>query len=118
VESIGSQPNGGLIVTPATFSLRYLDLIISSVLKHRLPAIYWNRTHVVRGGLMSLGPNIMNLHRQSARYVDRVLKGEKPSDLPVQGPTKIELVINLKTASAIDLTIPPSLLSRADEVIE
>jgi putative ABC transport system substrate-binding protein len=118
MELIGSQPNGGLIITAATFSLQHSDLILSSAIQHRLPAIYWNRYHVVRGGLMSFGPNIIDLHRQSASYVDRILKGEKAGDLPVQGPTKIELVINLKTAKAIDLAIPPSLLSRADEVIE
>jgi putative ABC transport system substrate-binding protein len=118
VELIGNQPNGGLIITASSFSLQYSDLIISSAIKRRLPAIYWNRYHVTRGGLMSFGPNIIDLHRQSASYVDRILKGEKAGDLPVQGPTKIELVINLKTAKAIDLTIPPLLLSRADEVIE
>jgi putative ABC transport system substrate-binding protein len=118
MELVGSQPNGGLVITAATFSLQYLDLIISTAIKRRLPAIYWNRYHVVRGGLMSFGPNIIDLHRQSASYVDLILKGAKAGDLPVQGPTKVGLVINLKTAKAIDLAIPPSLLSRADEVIE
>jgi putative ABC transport system substrate-binding protein len=118
VESIAKQPNGGLIITAATFSLQYSELIISSAIKRRLPAIYWNRYHVLRGGLMSFGPNIIDLHRQSASYVDRILRGEKPGDLPVQGPTKVEFVINLKTAKAIDLVVPPLVLSRADEVIE
>jgi putative tryptophan/tyrosine transport system substrate-binding protein len=110
--------NGGLIVTGALRVNVNRDLIIALAARHRLPAVYSDRVLVVRGGLISYGPDRVESHRRAAGYVDRILKGEKPTDLPVQAPTKYELVINLKTAKALDLTIPPSLLARADEVIE
>jgi putative tryptophan/tyrosine transport system substrate-binding protein len=108
--------DGGVIVSSsgrATF-----HQIINLVAEHKLPAIYWDRALVAAGGLVSYGPNFLEQHRRAAGYVDRILKGEKPGDLPVQAPTKYELVINLKTANALGLEVPSSLLARADEVIE
>jgi putative ABC transport system substrate-binding protein len=104
--------------TAATFSNVHRDLIVNFANARKLPAIYWNRFQVAAGGLMSYGPDTADLYRSSATYVDRILKGEKPADLPVQGPTKVELIINAKTAKAIDLIVPAALLARADEVIE
>jgi putative ABC transport system substrate-binding protein len=104
--------------TAATFSNVHRDLIVNLANARKLPAIYWNRFQVAAGGLMSYGPDTADLYRSSATYVDRILKGEKPADLPVQGPTKVELIINAKTAKAIDLIVPAALLARADEVIE
>ena len=99
-------------------SIVHRDLIITLAARHRLPAVYFDHSMVAAGGLISYGPDFVNLFRQAAGYVDRILKGEKPADMPVQAPTKYQLVINLKTAKALGLTVPPSLLARADELIE
>jgi ABC-type uncharacterized transport system substrate-binding protein len=112
------SPNGGLVVTGSAFAVMRRDLIISLAAQHRLPAIYYERLFVVAGGLISYGPDMVDQFRRAAGYVDRILKGEKPADLPVQAPTKYELAINLKTAKALGLEVPPMLLARADEVIE
>ena len=110
--------NGGLIVTASAPAIKHRDLIIALATRHRLPAVYSARFFVTGGGLISYGPDGIEPYRQAAGYVDRILKGEKPGNLPVQGPTKYKLVINLKTAKALGLTVPPTLLARADEVIE
>jgi putative ABC transport system substrate-binding protein len=110
--------NGGLIVTPSAGVSVHHDLIITLAARHKLPAVYSSRDNVTGGGLISYGPNIVDQFRHAAGYVDRILKGEKPADLPVQAPTKLELVINLKTAKALGLTIPMTLQVSADEVIE
>jgi ABC-type uncharacterized transport system substrate-binding protein len=110
--------DGGLIVTAGPGTLIHRDLIISLAARYRLPAVYFERYFAAGGGLISYGPNIIDHFRQAAKYVDRILKGEKPSDLPVQAPAKYELVINLNTAKAFGLTIPDKLLAIADEVIE
>ena len=95
-----------------------VNLIITTAARYKLPAVYITRPFVVAGGLISYGPNFADQYRRAAGYVDRILRGEKPADLPVQAPSKYELAINLKTAKALGLTVPPSLLARADEVIE
>lgn len=118
IQSLAEKPNGGLIITAATFSIVYRKQIVQLAIKYKLPAIFWNRSQVAEGGLISLGPNSPDMHRRSASYVDRILKGENPADLPVQEPTKVELIINVKTAEEIGLVVPPALLARADEVIE
>jgi putative ABC transport system substrate-binding protein len=110
--------NGGLITTGSAFTVVHRDLIIALAARHRLPAVYYDRYFVAAGGLVSYGANNDEEFRLAAGYIDRILKGEKPADLPVQAATKYELVINLKTAKALSLTVPPTLLARADEVIE
>jgi putative ABC transport system substrate-binding protein len=118
VAAFARSANGGLIVTGSSLTAVHRDLIIMLAAQHKLPAIYWERFFVIAGGLISYGPDSIDPHRRAASYVDRILKGEKPADLPVQAPTKYELVINLKTAKALGLGVPQSLLTRADEVIE
>jgi len=118
VTAFSRSANGGLIVAASPGALVHRDLIISLAARHRLPAVYFERLFVAAGGLISYGADEIDQYRQAAGYVDRILKGEKPSDLPVQAPTKYELVINLKTAKALGLDVPPTLLARADEVIE
>ena len=118
VAAFARSGNGGLIVTASPVANRHRDLIATLAAQHRLPAVYSGRQYVAAGGLMSYGPDLIDQFRRAAGYVDRILKGEKPAELPVQAPTKYELVINLKTAKALGLEIPPALLARADEVIE
>jgi putative ABC transport system substrate-binding protein len=117
VTAFARASNGGLIVTQGGSSTRR-SVIIPLAARHKLPAVYPFRYHAADGGLISYGPDIVDQYRRAAGYVDRILKGEKPADLPVQAPTKYELVINLKTAKGLGLTVPPMLLARADEVIE
>ena len=118
VGTFARSPNGGLILTATGLAQRHRDLIITLAARHKLPAVYYERFFVAAGGLVSYGPDYVDQYRRAAGYVDRILKGEKPAELPVQMPTKYELAINLKTAKALGLTIPPSVLARADEVIE
>jgi putative tryptophan/tyrosine transport system substrate-binding protein len=118
IAEFARSSNGGMVVPASGLALLRRDLIISLAVRHKLPAVYFLRAFVKQGGLISYGANSIDPHRRAAGYVDRILKGEKPSDLPVQAPTKFELVINLTTAKALDLTVPPTLLARADEVIE
>jgi putative ABC transport system substrate-binding protein len=118
VTAFARGPNGGLIVVASALAIVHRALIIELAARHRLPAIYAFRVFIPAGGLISYGPDLADQYRRTASYVDRILKGEKPADLPVQAPTKYELVINLKTAKALGLTVPDSLLARADEVIE
>jgi len=118
LEIFAQTPNGALLVPPDLPAVLHRDLIIGLAAKHRLPAVYQARFWILAGGLMSYGADRVAAHRQAGYYVDRILKGAKPADLPVQAPTKYELVINLKTAKALGLEIPSSVLARADEVIE
>ena len=118
VTAFAGIENGGLVVTASPSGTVHRELIIALAARHKLPAVYWQRFYKASGGLMSYGPDLLDQYRRAAGYVDRILKGEKPADLPVQAPTKYELVINLKTAKALGLTVPPSLLARADEIIE
>jgi putative ABC transport system substrate-binding protein len=118
IAAFARSANGGLIVTGSAPAVIHRHLIVSLASRHRLPAIYFERLFAVGGGLLSYGADFVDQYRQAVGYVDRILKGEKPADLPVQAPTKYELVINLKTAKALGLAIPPTLLSLADEVIE
>jgi putative tryptophan/tyrosine transport system substrate-binding protein len=118
VAAFARSPNGGLIVPPSGPASLHRHLIITLAARHKLPAVYYERSFVAAGGLISYGPDYVDQYRRAAGYVDRILKGEKPADLPVQAPTRYELVINLKTAKALGIESPPSLLATADEVIE
>ena len=118
VAAFARTPNGGLIVTASGLAIVHRDLILTLAARHLLPAVYFQRFFVSGGGLISYGADTIDQHRRAAAYVDRILKGEKPADLPVQTPTKYELAINLKTAKALGLEVPSTLLARADEVIE
>ncbi len=117
VAAFAQSANGGLISTASALSTVHRDLIIALAAQHKLPAVYQERNYVIAGGLISYGPNFLDQFRRAASYVDRILKGERPADLPVQAPTKYELVINLKTAKELGLAVPPSVRARADEVI-
>jgi putative ABC transport system substrate-binding protein len=112
------SPDGGLILTAGSLSAVHRNLVITLAARHKLPAVYSNGDFVTGGALISYGPNFIDQYRRAAAYVDRILKGEKPADMPVQAPTKYELVVNLKTAKALGLDIPATVLARADEVIE
>jgi putative tryptophan/tyrosine transport system substrate-binding protein len=118
IESLASAPNGGLVVMPDITPLIHRNLIIALAARHRMPAVYYSRVFVAAGGLMSYGNDVADSFRQAASYVDRILRGDKPADLPVQTPTKFETIVNLKTAKVLGLTVPPGLLVAADEVIE
>ena len=118
VTAFARSGNGGLIVTASPVALRHRDLIVTLAARHRLPAVYTSGPYVAAGGLISYGPDLLDQYRRAAGYVDRILKGEPPADLPVQAPTKYELIINLKTAKALGLDVPTAVLARADEVIE
>ena len=118
VAAFAHLPNGGLIVTGSASATIHRSLIITLAAQHKLPAVYFQRYFASDGGLLSYGPDFLDQYRRAAGYVDRILKGEKPADLPVQAPTKYELVINLRTAKALGIDVPPMLLATADEVIE
>ena len=118
IAAFASASNGGLIVTASPLALLHRESIVKLAARHRMPAVYNLRSFVTDGGLISYGPDIVDNYRRAAGYVDRILKGEKPADLPVQAPTKFELVINLKTAKALGLTMPPALLARAEQLVE
>jgi putative ABC transport system substrate-binding protein len=118
VVAFARSPNGGLIVVSGAAAALHRDLIITLAARHKLPAAYFERSFAAAGGLISYGADYIEQYRQAAGYVDRILKGEKPGDLPVQAPTKFELVINLKTAKAFGLDVPATVLARADDVIE
>jgi putative ABC transport system substrate-binding protein len=118
IATFAQKPNGGIILTAGVTGAANVDLIIAAAARYKLPAVYIQRPYVAAGGLISYGPNFADEMRRAAGYVDRILRGEKPADLPVQAPNKYELAINLKTAKALGLSVPQSLLARADEVIE
>jgi putative ABC transport system substrate-binding protein len=118
VAAFAREPDGGQIVLSSASTLRHRELIINLAARHRLPTVYTDRVLVTAGGLTSYGPDRVEQYRQAAGYVARILKGEKPADLPVQAPTKYELAVNLRTAKALGLDVPATLLARADEVIE
>jgi len=115
---LAREPNGGVLVMPDAFTLAHRELIITLAVRHRLPAIYPFAVFTKNGGLLSYGVDQVEIYRRAAVYVDRILKGEKPADLPVQAPTKFELIVNLKTAKALGIDVPWFLQQRADEVIE
>ncbi|HEX3341906.1 MAG TPA: ABC transporter substrate-binding protein, partial [Pseudolabrys sp.] len=118
IEAFARSSGGGLIVPGSALAVVHRKAIVALAARYKLPAVYFTRSPVIDGGLISYGPDVVDQYRRAASYVDRILKGEKPADLPVQDPTKYELVINLRTAKALGITMPPSLLARADEVIE
>lgn len=118
IDAFAREPHGGLIVTPTGLAIVRRELVISLAARHALPAIYPFRYFAIGGGLLSYGPDVVDQYRQAAGYIDRILRGAKPADLPVQQSSKIEMVINLKTSKALGLPIPQPLLARADEVIE
>ena len=118
VDSFAGSPNGALVVTGSALAVVHRELIIALAGKHKLPAVYFQRSFVDRGGLVSYGPDLVDQYRQAAGYVDRLLRGEKPADLPIQAPAKYETVVNLQTAKALGLTMPSSVIARADVVIE
>ena len=119
ISRFATGPNGGLVVVgPPSSLVIHRDLIITLAARHKLPAVYPNRLFITHGGLMSYGADSIDQYHRSASYIDRILKGEKPADLPVQAPVRYQLVINLKTANTLGLTVPPTVLARADEVIE
>jgi putative ABC transport system substrate-binding protein len=118
ITAFAGEPNGGLIVTGSGLAQLHRELIITLAARYRLPAVYPYRYFATAGGLVSYGPDTIDPYRRAAGYVDRILKGEKPADLPVQAPTRYELAINLKTAKALGLEVPAMLLARADEVVE
>jgi putative ABC transport system substrate-binding protein len=118
ITAFARDSNGGLIITGSGLAIVHRELIVTLAARYKLPAIYFERFFVADGGLISYGPDLLDQYRRAAAYVDRILKGEKPADLPVEAPTKYETAINLKTAKMLDLTVPPMLLARADAVIE
>jgi putative ABC transport system substrate-binding protein len=118
ITAFAASPNGGLITTGSPAATTHRELIIALAVRHRLPAVYYARYYVAGGGLISYGPDILDQCQRAAGYVDRILKGAKPADLPVQTPTKYELAINLKTAKALGITVPDKLIAVADQVIE
>jgi ABC-type uncharacterized transport system substrate-binding protein len=118
VAAFARSPKGGLIITASLAAIRYRELIIALAARHKLPAVYWASFFVTSGGLVSYGADLIDQYRRAAGYVDRILKGEKPADMPVQAPTRYELAVNLKTAKVLGLAVPPSVLGLADEVIE
>jgi putative tryptophan/tyrosine transport system substrate-binding protein len=118
IEAFARVPNGGLVLLPSPVVTTHREAIASAALRHGLPSIYLSRMYAVSGGLMSYGIDVSEPYRQAAAYVDRILKGAKPGELPVQAASKFEMVINLKTAKALGITVPPTMLGRADEVIE
>jgi putative ABC transport system substrate-binding protein len=118
VATFARLANGGLVVSAGPLTVIHRDLLVALADRYKLPTVYWDPTAVPNGGLIAYGTDLIDQHRQAASYIDRILKGEKPADLPVQAPNKYELAINLKTAKTLGLTVPPSLLARADKVIE
>ena len=118
VAAFARGSHGGLIVTGSALGIVHRELIVTVAARHKLPAVFPSRVYVTSGGLISYGPDLIDQFRRAAGYVDRILKGERPTDLPVQASTKFELAVNLKTAKALGLNVPPAVLARADEVIE